>query len=35
LDEKEIDSGDWTCEEIINKAGHEKVGKQRWMRGEG
>jgi hypothetical protein len=35
LDEKEIDSGDWTCEEIINKAAHEKVGRQRTIRGEG
>jgi hypothetical protein len=36
LDEKKIDSDDWACcEEIINKAAHEKVGKQRTIRGEG
>jgi hypothetical protein len=32
LDEKEIDSDDRTCEEIINKAAHEKLGKQRTIR---
>jgi hypothetical protein len=33
LNEKEIHSGDQTCcEEIVNKAGHKKVGKQRRVR---
>jgi hypothetical protein len=33
LDEKEIDSGDWTWEEIINRAAYEKVEKQRMIGG--
>jgi hypothetical protein len=35
LDEKEIDSRDLTCEEIMNKTAHEKAGKQRMIGGEG